>query len=579
MSIQLLFKVQDLRHYIVSIKTQEFVNIDSDIVGMVDSIISTLGKISTKKKLSKSQKQFLLLLSSLKDSLTVTNLVIDSAVSVNFWDWLLQKHKRRTPQSIVFEDYPELSSVEKVVKLCESLEERLRIAAGRVSCKDKITRFFFEDFLGNTDFMREDLMSRFKCESFLVGGKTDWYFSFSLLVTVNPQGPTMIYCNPNAGFYEFSFHRSEWFEFYHDLGINLVLWNYPGYGRSAGTSSLKKILNDGQEIFQFLRNHKAVQVIGIHGESLGGSIAAQLAARCSADFLFADRTFASLCKTARYNFGKIAYFSFRGSCQEDIDSVKNYLDVKCYKVISSDFRDCMINDLASLKVGVAQELLFPDTKSFPETYIMTKDASINLLKSLTRISTLVRSLNSLTSSKSSTNYKPLQEDLELFENERFKEVIQKLKNLLLLVEAGGCSLLDVVRSKNPFKALTAWILVFDVWGCSVFLTKSSSVQNTINVLNNVMNELENLNDVEQVRNEVARIQEAVFTLKRHFETRIEAIDSKSLFTSQELKQEIDYENAGHLISLSCGHAGPFGNFERLSYQRHLSKSKFINLIS
>src|SRR5574343_1606113 len=111
----------------------------------------------------------------------------------------------------------------------------------------------------------------------------------------------MIYCNPNAGFYEFAFHRSEWFEFYYELGINIVIWNYSGYGRSPGPASLKKIFKAGEEIFEFLRTKKQIKTIGIHGESLGGAVACYLAWKCSPDFLFADRTFSSLCETALNN--------------------------------------------------------------------------------------------------------------------------------------------------------------------------------------------------------------------------------------------------------------------------------------
>ena len=42
----------------------------------------------------------------------------------------------------------------------------------------------------------------------------------------------MIYCNPNAGYYETLFFDSEWIDFYLQQGVNICLWNYRGYGFS-----------------------------------------------------------------------------------------------------------------------------------------------------------------------------------------------------------------------------------------------------------------------------------------------------------------------------------------------------------
>jgi hypothetical protein len=47
--------------------------------------------------------------------------------------------------------------------------------------------------------------------------------------------PMLIYCNPNAGYYETLALESEWVEFYTERGINVCLWNYRGYSHSQGT--------------------------------------------------------------------------------------------------------------------------------------------------------------------------------------------------------------------------------------------------------------------------------------------------------------------------------------------------------
>jgi alpha-beta hydrolase superfamily lysophospholipase len=49
--------------------------------------------------------------------------------------------------------------------------------------------------------------------------------------------PSMIFCNPNAGFAEFFQYQSDWLDYYHQMGINVFVWNYRGFGLSEGDPS------------------------------------------------------------------------------------------------------------------------------------------------------------------------------------------------------------------------------------------------------------------------------------------------------------------------------------------------------
>ena len=53
------------------------------------------------------------------------------------------------------------------------------------------------------------------------------------------QCPTIIICFPNGGFIEYFYFQWEWVNFYLELGINVLLWNYRGYYRSTGTPTSK----------------------------------------------------------------------------------------------------------------------------------------------------------------------------------------------------------------------------------------------------------------------------------------------------------------------------------------------------
>lgn len=63
----------------------------------------------------------------------------------------------------------------------------------------------------------------------------------------------MIMCNPNFGFAELQQYSSEWPEFYLSYGINLVVWNYRGYGKSTGAPSPQAIRRDVEQVFQFAK--------------------------------------------------------------------------------------------------------------------------------------------------------------------------------------------------------------------------------------------------------------------------------------------------------------------------------------
>ena len=56
----------------------------------------------------------------------------------------------------------------------------------------------------------------------------------------NKQTNFVLFFNPNAVFYEFMNYQTEWMYFYqHVVGLNIIVFNYRGYGRSDMSSSKK----------------------------------------------------------------------------------------------------------------------------------------------------------------------------------------------------------------------------------------------------------------------------------------------------------------------------------------------------
>mmetsp|Transcript_32562 Transcript_32562/g.5897 ORF Transcript_32562/g.5897 Transcript_32562/m.5897 type:complete len:131 (+) Transcript_32562:340-732(+) len=89
--------------------------------------------------------------------------------------------------------------------------------------------------------------------------------------------PTIIYCNPNGGYYEFIYYQLEMLSFYVNNGINIFLWNYRGYGDSEGKPTPDNVAKDGVLVANYIRNLKGTAKIGVHGESIGGLPACYIA--------------------------------------------------------------------------------------------------------------------------------------------------------------------------------------------------------------------------------------------------------------------------------------------------------------
>ena len=87
---------------------------------------------------------------------------------------------------------------------------------------------------------------------------------------------TVLFCHGNAGNIS---HRLDTIDLLHRLGVNVLIFDYRGYGRSEGSPTEAGTCEDAEAAWQYLvrqRGHKPERIV-IHGRSLGGSVAAHLA--------------------------------------------------------------------------------------------------------------------------------------------------------------------------------------------------------------------------------------------------------------------------------------------------------------
>ncbi|CAD8129649.1 unnamed protein product [Paramecium sonneborni] len=114
------------------------------------------------------------------------------------------------------------------------------------------------------------------------------------IISNKSNGLTVLFCNPNAGYYEYSNEHANCNEVYKMLNINVILWKYCKYGCSTGTLTPNNLIECGVYVTKQFQNKFQIKALGIHGISLGGMIATEIAYKTNLAFLIADRTYSSL---------------------------------------------------------------------------------------------------------------------------------------------------------------------------------------------------------------------------------------------------------------------------------------------
>jgi fermentation-respiration switch protein FrsA (DUF1100 family) len=112
----------------------------------------------------------------------------------------------------------------------------------------------------------------------------------------------VLFCHGNAGNVT---HRASILEMLHRrVGVSVLVFDYRGYGRSEGKPNEAGILADARAARAWLaaREEIAESDVVLMGESIGGAVAVDLAARDGARALVLESTFNCLPDVAAYHF-------------------------------------------------------------------------------------------------------------------------------------------------------------------------------------------------------------------------------------------------------------------------------------
>lgn len=118
-----------------------------------------------------------------------------------------------------------------------------------------------------------------------------------------PRRGAILYSHGNGGnLSRLSGRAYRWRE---PLGRAVLLYDYPGFGKSSGRPSEDGCYSAGEAAFQWLVEDQGVPAseVVLLGESIGGAIAVELATRCRTRLLVLEGAFTSFPDMAQFRFG------------------------------------------------------------------------------------------------------------------------------------------------------------------------------------------------------------------------------------------------------------------------------------
>ena len=99
-------------------------------------------------------------------------------------------------------------------------------------------------------------------------------------------------------------------KFFYDLGLNVFIFDYRGYGKSEGKPSEAGIYLDAQGAYDYLQSRGDVNMdnIILYGASLGGTVVIDLATHRNAALLVVESSITNARDMAQYLLSFCAFF-------------------------------------------------------------------------------------------------------------------------------------------------------------------------------------------------------------------------------------------------------------------------------
>ena len=116
--------------------------------------------------------------------------------------------------------------------------------------------------------------------------------------TPNPKG-VILFLHGNSGHMGRS---GNYFKRIQNLGYDVVMYDYRGYGKSTGTPTKQSLYSDSLEIFDWVKQQYPNTKIIVHGLSLGSHIASYVASHRALHLLILETPFLKIENAAKYRY-------------------------------------------------------------------------------------------------------------------------------------------------------------------------------------------------------------------------------------------------------------------------------------
>ena len=145
---------------------------------------------------------------------------------------------------------------------------------------------------------------------------------------------TILFCHGNAGNIS---HRIEKVSILHNLGVNIFVFDYRGYGKSSGKPSESGLYKDAEAAYRYLVEKRKISKddIILYGESIGSAVIIDLAKKVDVKALITEEAFTSIKDMARMAYPFLPHFIFSSR----FDCISKIKDVTCDKLIIHSIDD------------------------------------------------------------------------------------------------------------------------------------------------------------------------------------------------------------------------------------------------
>lgn len=169
---------------------------------------------------------------------------------------------------------------------------------------------------------------------------------------------TILFCHGNAGNIT---HRIEKLRFFNELGCNVFIFDYRGYGKSPGKPSEAGLYKDTKAAYDYLLSQgiSADQIIG-YGESIGGAAIVELALKEKMKAMILDSTITNVKDMVKCTYPFIPYWLFSSR----FDSESKIRSIVIPKLIVHSLND----EIVSFRLGRKLYAAASEPKDFLQIY-------------------------------------------------------------------------------------------------------------------------------------------------------------------------------------------------------------------